>query len=63
MKYKDQGFKTHEKNNTNKYTLTHSWTFGKNFLIHTIDEVSTAITVKLQRHLYHHHEKTTNNVS
>ena len=41
---------------TNIYTDTFLDS-GKNLLIHIIDEVSTAITVKLQRHLHHHHEK------
>ena len=44
---------------TNIYTDT-LLDSGKNFLIHIIDEVSTAITVKLQRHLHHHHEKKNN---
>ena len=41
---------------TNIYTDT-LLDSGKNFLIHIIDEVSTAITVNLQRHLHHYHEK------
>ena len=62
MKYKDQGFKTYEKKHKQIYTDT-LLDSGKTFLIHTIDEVSAAITVKLQRHLYHRHEKTTHNIS
>ena len=44
---------------TNIYTDT-LLDSGKNFLIHIIKEVSTAITVNLQRHLHHYHEKKNN---
>ena len=60
MKYKDQGFKTHEKKSHNQIYTDTLLDSGRNFLIHIIKEVSTAITVNLQRHLYHYHEKKNN---
>ena len=49
-----KGFKTPEKKKHKQIYTDTLLDSGKNILIHIIDEISTVITIKLQRHLHHH---------